>query len=845
MLRIALVSFIITSLLLNWFPVQWQSLDNFNIIASICCVLIIVFYRQKWCLAIAASWLTTIVFVYSPIQAQSQLLNAVDKKHRLLNCTVHIVKPQTASLFSSSEFLAKILNCEADSTWNISSSQSNIVTTRIKDSVFDPGLSFNGELIRLFVDQKWSDYIEFNTIYQVVIKVKPVRQKKNFNQFDFEKFAFSNQLIWTANLKQEPIRVSQSSQSLSLDLKEMFRTSLLDIPVDEDNLGLFKAMLMGDKSDLSMELKDIVSRSGLMHLLVISGLHLGLFAGYGVLFAFLITWLFPSLCLYLPRKDIQALFAVGFASLYWLVLPASEPVFRAWLTLVLWTVLHVSRFKISLADKLLISCCGVILIDPMASLSMGFHLTMAALASICILNYFSQKFQLSKFTLVLVFQLGMSILMMPFLLANQMPVSLLSPLINLIAVPVFSLVIMPSVVFLSLFSSIGVSWSITALNSVLSVVNELILATKQLTTATWLIEAKHLYEVSWLIIAAIFVLWTLSGERAQSSVFVWLMQILSRLLARFRLMIKRVVFEPQVRSRAFAKEVIGAAVIGIVAVSAWLTIYSPAVVYSKQQTLTLEFHDVGQGTSVSWNNGQFVSFFDTGPSWSGQSTLSRQIMPNLVFMQGEALFVSHNDHDHAGALQDLLERFNFESIYSGEVLFEGRETQEFGLSSTHNKTLCQQGQIFEHLFWTAEVLYPNQVNMQGNAASCTVYLTINSQPKLRVLLHGDISQKEEVHIIQRLKDLGGVDILMLSHHGSRFSNSAAMIEAASARYIVSTTGFWNHYGHPAKETKARLGNSSKLLDTAKDGAIRFIWREGEWLLKTSREKQYIWQFVES
>jgi competence protein ComEC len=872
MLRIALITFIFSSLLLNWIPVQWQSLGDFNIIVSICCAFIIVFYRKKLAVFVASACLTTVFFVYSPIQSQSQLLNSVDKEKRELVCTVHIVSPKKPSLYKSVEALARVKGCDANFVQENRSligsaaiSGSKTLTNRVKTKA----LEFSGQNIRLFIPEKWSQNIEYNHSYKVVIKVKPVRQKKNFNQFDFEKYAFSNQLIWSAKLKKKPINILDSKRSTLLDLKEAFRANILNLPISEQNAGLFKALMMGDKSELSEDMEDIVSRSGLMHLLVISGLHLGLFAGYGVFLAFVMTWLFPRLCSYLPRKDMQALFAVGFASLYWIVLPTSEPIFRAWLTLMIWSVLHVSRFKMRLVDKLLMSCCGVILIDPMASLSMGFHLTMAALASICFLGHLSQKLGLSRlhlsnrfisksfvsrpiFSIIVVavcFQIGMSILMMPFLLANQMPISSLSPFINLVAVPIFSLFIMPSVVLLSALSSIGFEWSINALNSILSATNDLIQMTRHLVTEAWIIDVFYFYDVTFaIVVVAAFIFISSLVYRPESSTELWLKQHLSP-----RVMVCLV------------------AMVALTSVS--LLTYRLAIEPNQAKQITLEFHDVGQGTAVSWHDGHVVSFFDTGPSWNELSTLEQQVIPQFSKMRGEALIVSHNDNDHAGAIYALLNNFSFDAIYSGERLvskklaaqnlnfkkseksqsigkrlFDKRVTDESQKESKPlhiNSVRCIKGLRVVHSFWTAEVLYPVQTNKQGNAASCTVYLTINTNPVLRVLLSGDINQQDEQGIIQRLSALGGVEILMLSHHGSRYSNSETMLNAASATYAISTTGFWNHYSHPAKQTLSRIKDDMVLLDTAKDGAIRFVLDGGQWVLKKSREKRYIWQFIES
>ncbi len=762
MLRTATLSYLIIAFSLNAMPPAFLHGMNFSIILSICCLIFAVKFKKSTPAAILSGALLALITVWGPVSRQHLVLNLPSKQDRQWQCDFRIVSKGVTASFGAAKYKARVDTCHIGNT-----------STEIGFYAF------------IYFSKQQA--LHQGHTYRAQLKVKPIRGFANASSFDYEKWAFSEALVWSASIKSEPKVQQASPPSYAVHYWNRLVSHLEHSELSEGQIGYAKALLLGDKSGLESNAKNTLSTSGLMHLFVISGLHLALIAGYGCGLGYLLCRVLVPIQRYVPRPDMMWLTGYLFASCYWLILPDSNPVFRAWITISLFVLIHFARLHVSLFDKLIVSIALVILIQPTAVFSVGFYLTIAALLSIWLINFWLNDYSLSKWQQITVFHLSISILMMPVLLLLGFKISIFSPLLNLILVPVFSLVFLPGLLLSFIAGVFDVPYAQGLLSMLLSMLELSVAHISRIQES-----APILFGTSAVvfIVAVMICLVVLSSSIKRKTKLVMIVSLLS-----------------------------------ITAISSF---------YQQSAPISITFYDVGQGTAVSWQKENAINFYDLGPAWNQQSAFDSQIAPLIAHgSRLDVLVISHNDLDHAGGESDLYGLIQPARLIRGE------------LSAKHNNThqLCQAGQGFQSDFWQIEVIYPQQLGLSGNAASCVVKLTLSpDRNSLTILLTGDINNEQEKAILATVTALNA-DVLLLSHHGSKNSNHHAFLKAVSAEYWVASAGFWNRYNHPHPNVTNR-GNRAKLLNTAKLGAIHFTQQaNGQWKLSYAREKLRIWHYI--
>lgn len=201
--------------------------------------------------------------------------------------------------------------------------------------------------------------------------------------------------------------------------------------------------------------------------------------------------------------------------------------------------------------------------------------------------------------------------------------------------------------------------------------------------------------------------------------------------------------------------------------------------------------DVGQGDGALLRRGRHAVLCDAGPA-------SSYDMLNYLRYEGlfaDALILSHLDEDHAGAaLRLLTSEIGIGCLYTAEKDAEGQESetvreawrlaQEKGIPIRH---VLKGGRIEEAGF-TFDVLSPEGTQAGDNERSL---LLLCEEAGTRLLLTGDLP------IAAEPEEVPGIDVLKVAHHGSRHATSRAFLNAAAPEIAVISAGEGNHYGHPA------------------------------------------------
>lgn len=316
-------------------------------------------------------------------------------------------------------------------------------------------------------DEKW----------QFEVRLKPPHGFLNPGGFDYEGWLFQQGIQATGYIRQSRLnteldkRRNTSSNSsflsdsgrLGIDRIRQQLGSRIDaiekqLTGDEANsLALIKALAIGDKSSISKQQWQVLSATGTSHLMAISGLHIGLAALFAYIF---IRRLVPvPLIKTIPAQHVALIGGVFVALLYALVAGFSVPTQRAFIMLLILSVMMLIRRNHRPVDALGFALIVVLLIDPLAVLSAGFWFSFSAVAVIFLsLDSSSQPtskqaapsvhawqkvlFIVKKWIRL---QLLISLFLLPLSLFMFQQVSLVSPLANLLLIPYVSFLVVPLV----------------------------------------------------------------------------------------------------------------------------------------------------------------------------------------------------------------------------------------------------------------------------------------------------------------------------------------------------------------------------------------------------------------
>jgi competence protein ComEC len=244
--------------------------------------------------------------------------------------------------------------------------------------------------------------------------------------------------------------------------------------------------------------------------------------------------------------------------------------------------------------------------------------------------------------------------------------------------------------------------------------------------------------------------------------------------------------------------------------------------------------DIGQGNAVLVRTHGHALLYDTGPRFSAESDAGHRILVPLLRalnVRLDTVLVSHRDSDHSGGAAAVL------ALQPQAQLLSSLEDAHTLLASqpAARSARCQAGQ---HWVWDGvqfDVLHPlpsayaapGQPDASAsamkapkpNAMSCVLRI---SDGQRTALLVGDIEQPQEARLLADAAPLK-TDLLLVPHHGSKTSSSAAFLDATQPVLALVQAGYRNRFGHPAAPVRARYDERHiPIVDTAHCGAA--TWR---------------------
>ena len=251
----------------------------------------------------------------------------------------------------------------------------------------------------------------------------------------------------------------------------------------------------------------------------------------------------------------------------------------------------------------------------------------------------------------------------------------------------------------------------------------------------------------------------------------------------------------------------------------------PNIRYSS--STQVHFIDVGQGDAIAikLSNGK-VMLVDSGTT-EYENKLD-YYLDNVVLKNSKTidyLVLTHPDADHSGNMKHIMDKYKI-GVFFRPTIYEMYENK---VPSCENETYrgviqTANGHNIETRFHSDYSIIENGIKI--SFLTCFEYLdstkmeTNDYSPMIiiednghKVLLAGDISSDIENKFMQKYSaDYLDVDILKLSHHGSKYSNSSQFLEVTTPEFVVASVGI-NTYGQPANETILRILEYDKLKNT--------------------------------
>lgn len=617
--------------------------------------------------------------------------------------------------------------------------------------------------------------------WQLSVRLQRPHGNANPDGFDYEAWLLEQDLRATGQVRITPASAAVNRRidpfvpgfgTVVEHLRDRVRARILAALPGKEYAGAMVALVIGDQRAIAQSDWKIFNRTGIGHLVSISGLHITMIAG---LFAGLTHFLWrrsfftgAELCLLLPAQKAAALAAAVTALLYVLLagfgIPAQRTLYMLW---VVAAALWCGRIG-SVSHVLCIAAAVVLAFDPWAVLWPGFWLSFGAVAIILYASVGRLHRQveaagrLARMRAQLreagrtqyVVTLGLVPLTM--LLFGQ--VSLVSPLANAIAIPLVSLLVAP----LALAGAM--------LPAPLSV---------------WLLSAAHVL-FAWL---AMLLTWLASLPAA-----VWAAPVPAFWMFLCALVGALWLLAP----RGWPARWIGLA--------GWLPLVCNTANHPADGDMRVTAFDVGQGMAVLIETARHRLLYDTGPAYSPESDGANRVILPYLKSRGidrlDGVIISHNDNDHSGGARSL-----FDEVGVGWVASSlAGDSAIVQAAPVHRR--CIAGQRWSWDGVDFEILHPatasyDSAKLKPNARSCTLKITHRLHS---MLLPGDIEAVQE-------KELVGADavklkatVLLAPHHGSGTSSTLPFLQAVQPQMAVFQVGYRNRYHHPKPEIFARYAD---------------------------------------
>ena len=243
---------------------------------------------------------------------------------------------------------------------------------------------------------------------------------------------------------------------------------------------------------------------------------------------------------------------------------------------------------------------------------------------------------------------------------------------------------------------------------------------------------------------------------------------------------------------------------------------SPSVTAQTSANVTIKFIDVGQGEAILIALPEKTMLIDAGPT--GSAPKIAQVLQELGRNKIDYLVATHPDEDHIGGMVDVISSTQIGAIYAPNKTNNTATYRKFLTAIQNNNlqiTLAEAGTIIDQTdSYKLEILWPTKdANFPDtNDYSIIIKLTVGNKT---FLFTGDAPTSAILD-----SNPGHIDVLKLSHHGSRTGTTEQLVHKLSPTYAVLSYAVDNPYGHPMQSVlNALRKHSVEVWGTGANGTI--------------------------
>ncbi len=598
--------------------------------------------------------------------------------------------------------------------------------------------------------------------WRLLLTLRPPRARVNPGTTDLERILFRDRVHALGTVVSSSINRRIDSGHRPLDaLRERVAAHIDTRVVDRDAAALISALAVGVTGAMSREQWRVFNATGTTHLVAISGLHVTLFA----VIAFALARASWSIVLYRfvawPRETFAAVTGFAAAAVYATLAGLSVPTQRTLIMLGVWLLMRCVARVSPPFHSFAVALLAVLVLDPFAPLASGFWLSFGAMAAIILIT--STRFVRRPAVLeALTIQAAVTVALIPFTLASFASVSLVGPLVNLVAIPAMSWIFVPTILLSVVLAPVLPAASDALLR---------LAASMHDVGWPWLARAADL---PWALLHASPPLWwyALAAVSAATALMPW-----PRMLR--------------------------------IATLIWvLPLVASADSRPHQGGASVTVLDVGEGTAIVVQTAHHVLVYDTGDVYGSDGRMADAVLIPFLRSRGvrkvDTLVLSHLTAANAPGVTALLAEYAVR-----ETLVGGDVRPDFpGVRDCHSAGAWQWDGVRFHALSTST-----------SASSHTVVCALAFEAAgARILLPGDIDRSAERALISA----GGLaaDIVIIPRHGSDTASSQEFTRALGAQWAV-VSGRRERRGQEKAALHRWRDAGATLLATGDLGAICF------------------------
>lgn len=630
------------------------------------------------------------------------------------------------------------------------------------------------------------------------------RNPGNFDQREYYRRKHTRGFLWAKEIvvtEREAVSFGEIMFRMRERSRQIFRYCL-----GEKNGGILAAMVLGEKTGMDQEVKELYQKSGISHLLAISGLHLSLIgnAFYELL-----------------RKGGCSFCAAGIASTvvlggYACMTGMSVSTQRAFFMFLLRLGADASGRVYDLETALAVAAAWIAAENPKYLTDAGFLLSFGAILGILLLYpVFQEIFAGRKKGLqALAGSLAITVFLYPVTSFFYYEISPYAVFLNLAVIPLMSWILGAGIIglLLAFLWMPGGSLLLKSCGFLLEVYELLCQIFLRLPEAVIVTGKPEIWKiVVYYCLLFVFVMW-------------WRRKITEKKIAE-----KKRAQQKKEQNRTWNWKQRAGSGLWVIGLALFMTIE-----FGKKE-LEVTFLDVGQGDGIFVRTDSGLTCMVDGGSTDVKQVGKYRIEPFLKakgVSELDYVFVTHGDQDHLNGIAELIGRQAY-GIQINILVLPRKEVWDDALcqlaylADAYGVAVAQMqvGECVEDPRVSIECIHPakNSEAEPGNAASLVLKLTCQN---VKLLLTGDVEGKGEEELLQNFSE--EILLLKVAHHGSKNSTMESFLEKVRPKYAIISAGRNNSYGHPNQETLRRLKKYGvKIYSTQDNGALSFFIDDGK------------------